>query len=1590
MMQGDPSRKKKDNDDYGFTNLIFSWSIENILDEDLYRNKVEKIAQTFQSTDHYFGSYTYPLLEETRAQLCSSMEIIHQAPYAEVIGLKEAKSDHNNLYKLAINCWKNRFTHSGEPYKTFPGDFLILSDYRPEAIKDLQRNGRMWSFVSVRTTEDGNDDDFKLKVEASKELDPTNWRNKPLFLIFLTNMIPNKRIWAALHMPGNFEILKQILCTKEDEECSNCSSQANALGDDRSYQVLLSELNISQKEAISSCLSGLDCNHKTAAKLIWGPPGTGKTRTLATLLFALFKMKYRVLVCASTNVAIKEVATRVVNIMKEAHSKESGDLFCSMSEVLLLGNKDKLKIGDNVEDIHLDHRVQELTKALFPTATGFRSCIKSMIDLLEYCVSDYRLFVEIELNNKRNLKSFLEFLRERFQSVKGILESCISILCTHVGRSLLKHNIRKLVCLSEALESFQGYLFQSNLPSKELEKLFTYKNLPEMDSWSFDGAAYKLYMKRIECLNALMTVLDSIDEFILIKSYKYESIRQFCFQTSSLIFCTASGSHKLRSLTMKPFDILVIDEAAQLKECESIIPLLLPGIKHAILAGDELQLQSMVRSNVSKEAGFGRSLFERLSSLGYPKSLLKDAPNVGRYDFGKKYLPGPMFGPYSFINVVGGKEQFDDEGSSYKNLAEVAVVMTILKNLHKAWLTKKHELSIGIVTPYAGQVAAIQEKLGKIYESDDGFNVVVMSVDGFQGGEKDIIMLSTVRTSSRSSLEFISSPQRTNVALTRARHCLWILGNEWAITKNENVWNAIVLDAKKRNCFFNAEQDEEMAKAILDSKKEADQFDDLLDTNSVLFKNKLWKVYFSDKFLRSFKRLKFEASKNKVINLIERLSSGWRPKWNNVDLCCENSTHILKKFKVETNYVICSIEIVKGSRYIQVLKIWNILPLEDIQQLAKRLENLFKRYTDEYIRMCKKKGTNNLRDMEFPLNWPLSANIQKFENVHNNVNDGDANDTSEADKSRAEHEECTLLMKYCSISRDYMLHGKDSLQADLPYEVTDEQRNIIRFSKSTFVLGRSGTGKTTVLITKLIQNEILHRKGVQQWYGSGINANQEQSKDIATETERPVLRQLFVTLSAGLCQKVQHHVSLLKRSLREVGPVAESSAKQFENIPDSFDGLSYDLYPLVITFRKFMFMLDGTLGNSYFDRFYNANLGSRLDALETLMMKEVNYERFESLYWPHFKVQLRKKLDSYIVFTEIMSHIKGGTGTIEHGKLSREEYCDVSENRTSGLSTETRIMIYDIFQDYETMKMKNGDFDLGDLVIDLHSRLRAERYKGDKMNFVYIDEVQDLTMAQIGLFRYICRNVEEGFVFCGDTAQTVGRGIDFRFKDVRSIFFKKFVLESESWNHDKRKGKGCISDIFVLSQNFCTNAEVLQLSQSIIELLHHFFPHSIDLLKEETGLIEGKIPLVIRSRNDADSLLKAFGRSRGERVVLVRDNLARNEVLRVAGKEALVLTVLQCKGLEFEDVLLYNFFSSSPLQRRWRVIYDYMKEQQIQAYSRGCFDQDSNHSVFCSELKQLYVAVTRTRSRLWIYEDTEVFSTPMFDYWKMKNLVQFQ
>ena len=114
-------------------------------------------------------------------------------------------------------------------------------------------------------------------------------------------------------------------------------------------------------------------------------------------------------------------------------------------------------------------------------------------------------------------------------------------------------------------------------------------------------------------------------------------------------------------------------------------------------------------------------------------------------------------------------------------------------------------------------------------------------------------------------------------------------------------------------------------------------------------------VLFSDDFQKSFRKMTSTRMKKLVLNLLLSLASGWRPKKINVDLVCERSSQIVKHFKVEGLYVVCSIDIVKKSNYMQVLKVWDILPVAETPKLLKRLDNIFNMYTDDFINQCEQK-----------------------------------------------------------------------------------------------------------------------------------------------------------------------------------------------------------------------------------------------------------------------------------------------------------------------------------------------------------------------------------------------------------------------------------------------------------------------------------------------------------------------------------------------------------------------------------------------------------------------------------------------------------
>ncbi|EXB88355.1 Helicase SEN1 [Morus notabilis] len=1575
MEKGEASHKKKKTAADRFTDIVFSWSLEDVFNENLFKDKVEKIPESFRSVRQYFASYVNPLLEETRAELHSSMETLYRAPFAEVISFEEAKPYGTKVYQVKVNYWRSKFNNGRgkEPYKTLPGDILVLAHCKPETVSDLQSLGKSWAFLSLIDIRGDGGTNFKVK--ASKEFENNVKTKSPLYVIFLVNVIPQKRIWEALHMFSNLQIITETLCNNSavKKKCDGRCKKNNGVGDEKMVKSLSSELNESQTGAVVSCLHMMQCKKKSAVELIWGPPGTGKTKTTSTLLVTLLRRNYKILICAPTNVAITELASRVLKMVLDA---QSDDLFCSLGDILLFGIKERLNIGSDMEEIYLDYRVEQLAECFGPL--GWNYCFTNMINFLTYCVSEYHIILENELTEgeqggessiekgsvsksevaKKKFKSFLEFGRARFGFNFLELKRCISNICKHTTKSyILKKKFKSMVSLMGLLDSFQSLLSQPDVVSEELEELFSHSEVVgELPHSSGEKPSFLLFQKRNECLSLLRTLRGSLAELDMSSFKSRKAIKKFCFDRASLIFCTVSCSFKLHNMEIKP-TILVIDEAAQLKECESTIPLQLPGLKHAVLVGDEWQLPATVKSKVSEDAGFGRSLFERLSSQNHPRHLLsvqyrmhpsisifpnsefyhnqiQDSAIVKRESHGKNYLPRPMFGPYAFINIIGGREEKDDDGHSRKNMVEVAVILKILQNLYKVWRKSQHELSIGIVSPYAAQVVAVHGKLGKKYDKICGFQVKVKTVDGFQGGEEDIIIMSTVRSSGSHSLDFVSKPQRTNVALTRARHCLWILGNEKILANSQSVWAAIVLDAKKRGCFFNADHDGDLAKSITEVKKEFGQFEDMLNPDSILFKSSKWKVFFSDNFLNSFRKLTSVETKKSVINLLLRLSDGWRPR-RQVIAFCESPLQI-NSFKVVGLSVVCTVDIVStDSGHMQVLKIWDLLPPENIPEFVKCLTCTFEKCTEAFINLCNEKCLEG----KIPKVWPTSLDIVRFKHLSMNETGSDfvgvPDGRGYTENSRVG--ESSLPMKFYSLSNcvvNHMLSDRDARELDLPFQVSDQEKEIILFHRSTFILGRSGTGKTTVLTMKLFHKEYLHHQTMEGLYGvkSNVFGHVNQNSVVEKNSEKTrgnVLRQLFVT-SPKQCNAVKQRFSYLRSFSCSGSHSSESSlihmddidAEETESkkIPDSFHGIPANHYPLIITFHQFLMMLDRTLGNSFFESFINmAELSrsqmctSRSCVLQSFIRaKEVNFQRFCSQYWPHFDCHLTKELDPSGVFTEIISHIKGGLKSMEaiDGKLAREDYVVLSEGCASSLiGRKKRERIYDIFQIYENIKMEKGEFDLADFVNDLHRRLKRERYQGEGMNFLYVDEVQDLTMSQVALFRHVCNNVEEGFTFSGDTVETIARGIDFRIQDIRSLFDKSFVLEPKR-EHKERKDDGRMTNIFHLTRNFRSNAGILKLSQSIIELLYHFFPLSIDIMEPGTTTVIGETPFLLESRSNESPAFTLFGKSENtsrnvisfgaQQVILVRDESARQKIKDYVGKQALILTIMECKDLEFQ------------------------------------------------------------------------------------------
>lgn len=263
------------------------------------------------------------------------------------------------------------------------------------------------------------------------------------------------------------------------------------------------------------------------------------------------------------------------------------------------------------------------------------------------------------------------------------------------------------------------------------------------------------------------------------------------------VVCSTLSGALSGTLKFQDFDVVVIDEAAQALEaaCWGAV---LKG-KKTVLAGDHLQLPPTVLSDEAQAKGLSDTLFQRLHDA-YGNTISRmltvqyrmhadimtwssEAMYQGKLTAAESVATHRLRGdgendpPVLLLIDTAGcdmEERVEEDGESKENPGEAEVVVEVVRRL-----VSQHEVpvdEIGVITPYNGQVTLLRELRAR----DDALkNLEISTVDGFQGREKEAIIISAVRSNTRGEVGFLSDSRRMNVAVTRARkHCCLIIDSD--------------------------------------------------------------------------------------------------------------------------------------------------------------------------------------------------------------------------------------------------------------------------------------------------------------------------------------------------------------------------------------------------------------------------------------------------------------------------------------------------------------------------------------------------------------------------------------------------------------------------------------------------------------------------------------------------------------------------------------------------------------------------------------------------------------------------------------------
>lgn len=300
-----------------------------------------------------------------------------------------------------------------------------------------------------------------------------------------------------------------------------------------------------------------------------------------------------------------------------------------------------------------------------------------------------------------------------------------------------------------------------------------------------------------------------------------------------VIFTTTvvAGGNQLKLCPKIP--VIIMDEATQSSEPTTLIPLSIPGVEKFVFVGDQKQLSSF-----SQVPNLSLSLFERILLNGIYKTphmldtqyrmhpAISEFPRHRFYDgllkdgltLADRVMENIPSNPVVFWDTAGkcpekvvNSRFWEDGGRTYANTGEITMLEKVLGLLIYDKGIPRDQ--IGVITPYRGQRDLISSTLVKNdlinpekdevhieIDRDDFFNeskpvtihtvadIMIASVDAFQGREKNFLVMSCVRSNTENKIGFLSDARRMNVALTRAKYGLILIGDTNCLREGDHLW----------------------------------------------------------------------------------------------------------------------------------------------------------------------------------------------------------------------------------------------------------------------------------------------------------------------------------------------------------------------------------------------------------------------------------------------------------------------------------------------------------------------------------------------------------------------------------------------------------------------------------------------------------------------------------------------------------------------------------------------------------------------------------------------------------------------------------